>query len=55
MRTVQRPLEQHQVHQHSHHRGPGGEDQEKSIENESGEIVDENFPNLKKETDLEIQ
>ena len=34
---------------------PGGEDKEKSIENAFGEIVDENFPNLKKETDLQIQ
>ena len=34
---------------------PEGEDREKGIENVFEEIMSENFPNLKKETDIQLQ
>ena len=38
-----------------HYRGPGRREREKGPENLSEEITAENFPNLMKETDIQVQ
>ena len=38
-----------------HYRDPRGEESEKRTENVFDEIMAENFPNLKKETDIQVQ
>ena len=49
-----RPLAQHQMHQHLHYRGLRRR-REKGEENIFEEIIAENFPNMGKETDIQVQ
>ena len=49
------PLGQLQVHQHSHYGVLEGEEREQGIENLYEKIMSENFPNLLKEIDTQVQ
>ena len=48
------PLEQLQAFQHSHH-GVPEEEKEQEIRNLFGKIMKENFPNLMKKIDMQVQ
>ena len=54
IRWTKRPLEPHQMYQHSHYRGPRWR-REKGAENVFEDITAENFSNLGKETDFQVQ
>ena len=43
------------MHQHSHYRGPREEEREKTVENAFDKVMDVNFPNLEKKTDIQVQ
>ena len=49
------PLGQLQAFQHSHHRDARREEKEQEIGNLFEKMVKENFPNLVKEIDIEVQ
>ena len=52
------PLGQHQMYQHLNHRGDRGvegEEKEQEIENLFENTMKENFPNLVKEIDIQVQ
>ena len=48
-------MRQHQVDQHSHYRGPRRRRERERAENLLEGIMAENFPNLGRETDIQIQ
>ena len=43
------------MYQHPNHRVPEGEEEEQEIENLFEKIMKENFPNLSKEIDIQVQ